>query len=110
VNSNYRVRPANHVAAPLIDPSALPAEYRTKHAAWMYDEIGTGKRENGKVVVSARCTPMSSSETVTALMKTASLGSQGDKSIGWPRRSNKMKTFESTISPTGCPRQGTDDE
>jgi hypothetical protein len=38
------------LADPLIDPSALPPEYRTKHAAWMYDEIGTEKRENGKMV------------------------------------------------------------
>src|SRR5260370_40233548 len=38
------------LAEPLIDRSSLPPEYRTKHAAWMYDEIGAEKRRNGKVV------------------------------------------------------------
>jgi hypothetical protein len=40
---NYAV-----VAPPKIDSSALPTQYRTKHAAWMYDEIGIEKVKGGE--------------------------------------------------------------
>jgi hypothetical protein len=35
-----------------VNPSALPPEYRTKHAAWMYDEIGMEETASGKAVFS----------------------------------------------------------
>jgi hypothetical protein len=40
------------VTSPQIDSAALSSQYRTKHAAWMYDELGIEKQKRGDGVFS----------------------------------------------------------